>query len=64
MSNSLVGLLAVALLACTLALCREVRLRKALERLVHRLLHTLRNRNANKTPPDTPSDHNDPGSRM
>jgi hypothetical protein len=47
-----------------LALCREVRLRKALERLVHRLLHTLRNRNATKTPPDSLSDHNDPGGRM
>ena len=65
MNDFVVGALALALTAAVVALRREVRLRRALERLVRMLLARWRNRDAEQQHsqatfdrnPDTPDGH-------
>jgi hypothetical protein len=54
----LISVLAVALVACVVALAREIRIRKALEHLLSLILSRWRSNDSNPKPPwvDNPTD--------
>jgi hypothetical protein len=64
MNFSLVAALSAALVACVLALAREMRLRRALQRLLAVILTRWRTHLAKPQSPDSLDPHNDRNQRL